>query len=311
MRPDGVERWIGTRGHHDGGPDADGRRWSGASVDITDRKRGEERLLESESRFRTVADSAPVLIWMAGPDKRRTFFNRPWLEFTGRTVEQEMGDGWARRRALPTIGRAVSRPMPRPSARAARSSCEYRLRRHDGEYRWIADHGVPRHDAEGTFTGYIGSCFGHHRAPARRGEVPSGIRSGAQRHGHGRGKWPDRAGQRRSGEALRLHAGRARRRTHRDAGARASPPRSLHLAEGVRGQAGSAGHGIGSPSVRAPQGRERGRRRDRPQSDHHRGRPAGRGLRSSTSPSGAARRWRRRACGRTWPTSHASRPWAS
>lgn len=158
VRPDGVERWIGTRGHHDGGPPAGGRRWSGASVDITDRKRGEQRLLESESRFRSVADSAPVLIWMAGPDKRCTFVNRPWLEFTGRTVEQEMGDGWAdgihpddRSRCLETYAEAFGARRP--------FELQYRLRRHDGEYRWIADHGVPRYDAEGTFTGYIGSCL--------------------------------------------------------------------------------------------------------------------------------------------------------
>ena len=156
-------RTVSSAGSARGGITTEGRTptvdgWSGASVDITDRKRGEERLLESESRFRTVADSAPVLIWMAGPDKRCTFFNKPWLEFTGRTVEQEMGDGWVdgvhpddRSRCLETYAEAFD----------ARRSFElqYRLRRHDGEYRWIADHGVPRYDAEGTFTGYIGSCL--------------------------------------------------------------------------------------------------------------------------------------------------------
>ena len=117
----------------------------------------EASLSESEARFQKAADAAPVLIWMAGPDKLCTFFNRRWLDFTGRSMEQELGDGWAegvhpddRQRAFQTYVTAFD----------ARESfvLEYRLRRHDGEYRWITDRGVPRHDAQGEFLGYISAC---------------------------------------------------------------------------------------------------------------------------------------------------------
>src|SRR5713101_388461 len=118
----------------------------------------EVSLRESEGRFRIVADSAPVLIWMSGSDKLCNFFNKPWLEFTGRTLEQEMGNGWTEgvhpddfQSCLKTYVQAFD----------ARESfvMQYRLRRHDGEYRWISDTGVPRYDAQKNFAGYIGSCM--------------------------------------------------------------------------------------------------------------------------------------------------------
>jgi PAS domain S-box-containing protein len=118
----------------------------------------EASLRESEERFRIVADSAPVLIWMSGLDKLCTFFNKPWLEFTGRTIEQEMGNGWAEgvhpddfQRCLQTYVAAFDAREP--------FVMQYRLRHHDGEYRWISDNGVPRYDAQKNFAGYIGSCL--------------------------------------------------------------------------------------------------------------------------------------------------------
>jgi PAS domain S-box-containing protein len=112
---------------------------------------------ESEQRFRVVADSAPVMIWMSGVDKLCDFFNKPWLEFTGRTIEQELGNGWAEgvhpddlQRCLQTYTVAFDAREP--------FVMQYRLRRYDGEYRWIQDDGVPRYDARKNFTGYIGSC---------------------------------------------------------------------------------------------------------------------------------------------------------
>ena len=124
---------------------------------IEERVTGENELRESESRFRIVADAAPVLIWMAGVDKLCTFFNKPWLQFTGRSVEQELGDGWADGVHRADLQRCL---QVYTSAFDARQSfvMQYRLRRSDGEYRWLSDQGVPRYDKDGTFAGYIGSC---------------------------------------------------------------------------------------------------------------------------------------------------------
>ena len=115
------------------------------------------RLMESEQRFQTVADAAPVLIWMSGPDKLCTWFNKGWLEFTGRSMEQELGNGWAEGvhpedlgRVLETYTGAFDRREP--------FDIDYRMRRHDGRWRWIMNQGRPVHSPEGEFLGYIGSC---------------------------------------------------------------------------------------------------------------------------------------------------------
>jgi len=114
-------------------------------------------LRESEQRFRTVADAAPVLIWMSGVDKLCTFFNKRWFEFTGRSPEQEMGNGWADGVHPEDLDRCFDTYTEAFDARKP-FVMQYRLRRNDGDYRWIADNGVPRYDADGAFVGYIGSC---------------------------------------------------------------------------------------------------------------------------------------------------------
>jgi len=126
--------------------------------DMTERKRAQDSLRESEERFRLVANTAPVLIWMSGVDKLCTYFNWPWLEFRGRTLEQELGNGWAEgvhpadlEGCLKTYGSAFDLREP--------FEMEYRLRRHDGEYRWIFDRGVPRFNPDRSFAGYVGSCI--------------------------------------------------------------------------------------------------------------------------------------------------------
>jgi PAS domain S-box-containing protein len=156
-RPDGSVRWIAGHGSvelDERGKVAFAR---GVSRDITKRKTAEEELRESEGRFRTVADAAPVLIWMSGVDKLCTFFNKPWLKFTGRTLDQEMGNGWAEgvhpddlQECLKIYTEAFDARQP--------FVMQYRLRRHDGQYRWVSDQGVARYDAQGNFAGYIGSC---------------------------------------------------------------------------------------------------------------------------------------------------------
>jgi PAS domain S-box-containing protein len=121
------------------------------------RRRAERSLVETEARFRLAADAAPVMIWMAGLDKHCTFLNKPWLEFTGRKLEQEMGSGWTEGVLADDLQGCLKIYFKAFDARES-FVMEYRLRRHDGEYRWISDTGQPRFDSRGNFVGYVGSC---------------------------------------------------------------------------------------------------------------------------------------------------------
>jgi two-component system sensor kinase FixL len=118
----------------------------------------ESALRESEARFRSLADTAPVLIWMSGPDKGCTFFNRPWLEFTGRALEQELGTGWVDGVHADDVDQCLRGYVEAFDARRG-FTLEYRLRRRDGRYRWVLDHGVPRFAEDGVFIGYIGCAY--------------------------------------------------------------------------------------------------------------------------------------------------------
>jgi PAS domain S-box-containing protein len=111
-----------------------------------------------EEQFKIIADTAPVLIWISGPDKLCYFFNTGWLNFTGRTMGEESGNGWAEGVHPDDLERCLEIYTTAFDARRD-FRMEYRLRRHDGEYRWLVDKGVPRYLADGTFAGYIGSCM--------------------------------------------------------------------------------------------------------------------------------------------------------
>ena len=157
-RPDGSTRWIAGYGSVELDEDGKPAFARGVSRDITLRKHAEEELRESEARFRAMANTAPVMIWVSGPDRLCTFFNKGWLDFTGRSLEQEIANGWAEGvhredvdRCMEIYGRAFDARQP--------FTMEYRLRRSDGEYRSVLDTGTPRFASDGEFLGYIGSCI--------------------------------------------------------------------------------------------------------------------------------------------------------
>jgi PAS domain S-box-containing protein len=125
--------------------------------DITQTKRIVAQMADSGSRFRNMADASPVLLWMARPDAMCTFFNQTWLDFTGRTLQEEWGVGWAEGVHYEDFQSCVDTYLAAFSQRRS-FEMEYRLRRADGEYRWILDRGTPRYAPDGSFVGYIGSC---------------------------------------------------------------------------------------------------------------------------------------------------------
>ena len=158
VRPDGETRIVIELGQPK--YDSRGKPVSviGTLLDITERRQAEQRLRESEQRFRTMADGAPVMMWVSGVDKRCTDFNRGWLEFTGCPMEQQIGDGWADGVYPDDLEQCLATYVEAFDARRP-FTMEYRLIRYDGEYRWITDTGTPRFLLDGTFAGYIGCCM--------------------------------------------------------------------------------------------------------------------------------------------------------
>ena len=138
------------------------RRAEGGAVithsDITARKLNEIALRESEDRFRRLADALPVAIWMSDADGGCTYFNRQWLEMTGRTLEQECGRGWLES-VHPDDRDACMREYAGAFAERQPFSIDYRIRQHDGQYRWLMDIGEQRYGADGAFHGFVGGCI--------------------------------------------------------------------------------------------------------------------------------------------------------
>ena len=129
-----------------------------SSSDITERVAAQQALRESEARFRNMADTAPVMIWISGVDKKVTYLNKQWVDFTGRRMEEQLGDAWVQHvhpedsdRCFEIYSNSFDKREP--------FEMEYRLRRYDGEYRWIYDAGAPRFSPDGAFLGYIGTCL--------------------------------------------------------------------------------------------------------------------------------------------------------
>ena len=121
------------------------------------RKENEARI-ESERHFRDLADNGMALVWTAGLDMKCDYFNQPWLAFTGRSMEQELGDAWVEGVHPDDVAECL-RIYTGAFERREKFSMTYRLRRHDGAYRWIVDEGTPRYGTSGDFIGYIGHCL--------------------------------------------------------------------------------------------------------------------------------------------------------
>ncbi len=128
--------------------------------DITAQKETEKALRESEQRLRIITDAAPIMVWMSGTDKLCYYFNKGWLDFVGRSIEQE-ARGWTENVHPDDFDRCLQIYESSFDARR-RFEMQYRLRHHTGEYRWIVDCGVPRYAPDGTFEGFVGGCLDIH-----------------------------------------------------------------------------------------------------------------------------------------------------
>jgi len=131
---------------------------SSITRDITERKKAQLAIEESERRFRTMADTAPVMIWMSGADGLYSFFNKAWMTFIGNVNDAELGNSW-RKRIHPEDHSRCNQIYLKAFEAREKFTLDYRLKRADGAYRWVLDTGVPRFSSDGYFGGFIGSCI--------------------------------------------------------------------------------------------------------------------------------------------------------
>jgi PAS domain S-box-containing protein len=157
-RPERPSHYAACRGRFLRSTAGDPLRAVGVTIDVTERRGAELRMIESELRFRAVAERAPAMIWSCDQTLHRDYFNKTWLNFTGRPLEQELGVGW-QTGMLPAdlfrwqemVGAAAQQLDP--------YTIEYRLKRADGAMRWVIETGSPRIGTDGSFAGYLGSCI--------------------------------------------------------------------------------------------------------------------------------------------------------
>ncbi|MES2776025.1 MAG: PAS domain-containing protein [Bacteroidota bacterium] len=154
-------RWIKSKGKVFFGEDGKAKSLVGTMLDITREKVAEQLLKESEERFRLAADAAAAMIWLSGKDKMYSYFNKSWLEFTGRKMEEEAGKGWMEGILPEDLDQLIEAHQTYYALQQS-FTIEYRLRRNDGNYRWVSESGVPRFSADGIFEGYVGTCIDIH-----------------------------------------------------------------------------------------------------------------------------------------------------
>ena len=151
-------RWIRAQGKVFVDEHQQPERFIGTVLDITKERMQQEELIESVELFQTMAENVPAMIWMSGSDKFNDYFNKTWLEFTGRTLAEESNEGWLngvhvddRQKCIETYNQSLKEQKG--------FYLEYRLRRYDGKYRWVADNSVPRYGNDGSFLGFISASI--------------------------------------------------------------------------------------------------------------------------------------------------------
>ena len=157
-RNDNATRWVMGLGQASFDEEGKILLLMGTIQDVTERKQTEAALIESETHFRTLTDSGQALIWTSDLNQKCNYVNKPWLTFKGRTLEQEMGDGWMEG-IHPEDLKQIINLAEKSFDKHIRYTVEYRMRNAYGEYRWIQDAVSPRYDSMGNFIGNIGHCI--------------------------------------------------------------------------------------------------------------------------------------------------------
>ena len=151
-------KWVRVQGKVFFNTEQQPVRLIGTMLDITEEKLKEQELINSVEVFQTMAENAPAMIWMSGTDKFNDYFNRTWLDFTGRTLQEEGNEGWLDGVHPDDLQKCIE--TYNESLKDQKGFYkEYRLRRHDGQYRWIADNAIPRFSPAGEFLGFISACI--------------------------------------------------------------------------------------------------------------------------------------------------------